>query len=302
MRSLWPASKTPHPEPPPPGGADQRGLFDSKPMPTGEPLRVPVDLLDEDPENPRTDCPQAELEELAQDIAERGILQPIVADPADAAGRYRVRFGAKRLRAARQAGLLEVPVTIATRAHDAYAQVAENLKRHGLTPLDLARFIRSRVDAGESNATIAKRLAVDQTTIAHHLTLLALPPVLDAAMREGRCTSPRTLHELSKIHDEHPEQVGALLTGGGPITRDAVAGIRQAVLAVSAAPGASAPTAARPERTAQLLARAKGLCERLDAALQRLSSPASIETIAPDEMAELRRRVVALASRLATSG
>ena len=88
----------------------------------------------------------------------------LVTDPANAAGRYRARFGAKRLRAARQAGLLEVPVTVATQAHDAYAQVAEDLKRHGLTSLDLARFIRSRVVAGESNATIAKRLAVDQTT------------------------------------------------------------------------------------------------------------------------------------------
>jgi ParB family chromosome partitioning protein len=240
MRSLWPASKTPRPEPPLPGAADQRGLFDSKPMPTGEPLRVPIDLLDEDPQNPRIECPQAELDELARDIAERGILQPIVTEPVNAAGRYRVRFGAKRLRAARQAGLLEVPVTVATRAHDAYAQVAENLKRHGLTPLDLARFIRSRVDAGESNATIAKRLAVDQTTIAHHLTLLALPPVLDAAMREGRCTSPRTLHELSKVHDEHPEQVGALLTGDGPITREAVAALRASKPSTSAFGGSDA--------------------------------------------------------------
>lgn len=293
MRSLWPGSKTPRPEPPPPGGVDQRGLFDSKPTPTGEPLRVPVDLLDEDPENPRTECPQAELEELALDIAERGILQPIVADPADAAGRYRVRFGAKRLRAARQAGLLVVPVTVATQAHDAYAQVAENLKRHGLTPLDLARFIRSRVDAGESNATIAKRLAVDQTTIAHHLTLLALPPVLDAAMREGRCTSPRTLHELSKVHDEHPEQVGALLTGGGPITRESVAALR-----VSQPTAATPPTRHADIDTAALICRrAHGLCNKLAVAITRLVQPGPA-LASPDELASLRQRLAELAHRL----
>jgi ParB family chromosome partitioning protein len=299
MRSLWPASKTPRPEPPPPGGADQRGLFDSKPMPTGEPLRVPVDLLDEDPENPRTECPQAELEELALDIAERGILQPIVADPADAAGRYRVRFGAKRLRAARQAGLLEVPVTVSTQAHDAYAQVAENLKRHGLRPLDLARFIRSRVDAGESNATVAKRLAVDQTTIAHHLTLLALPPVLDAAMREGRCTSPRTLHELSKVHDEHPEQVGALLTGGGPITRDAVAALRTSQPSTSAFGAAATPPArhADTDTAALICHRAHGLCNKLDLAITRLVQPGPA-LASPDELASLRQRLAELAHRL----
>jgi hypothetical protein len=50
--------------------------------------------------------------------------------------------------------------------HDAYAQVAENQKRHGLTPLDLARFMRSRADAGESNAEIAKRLGIDLTSVA----------------------------------------------------------------------------------------------------------------------------------------
>ena len=48
-------------------------------------------------------------------------------------------------------------------------QVAENQKRHGLTPLDLARFMRSRADAGESNAEIAKRLGIDLTGVAHHL-------------------------------------------------------------------------------------------------------------------------------------
>ena len=51
----------------------------------------------------------------------------------------------------------------------AYAQVAENQKRHGLTPLELARFIREQVDAGESNATIARQLGMNLTTVAHHL-------------------------------------------------------------------------------------------------------------------------------------
>jgi ParB family chromosome partitioning protein len=94
-----------------------------------------------------------------------GILQPIVARPTAEAGRYRILFGAKRLRAARKAGLHTVPVVIGSPAHDAYAQVAENQKRHGLTPLDLARFIRSRADAGESNAEIARRLGIDLTSV-----------------------------------------------------------------------------------------------------------------------------------------
>jgi ParB family transcriptional regulator, chromosome partitioning protein len=69
----------------------------------GLPLSIPVDLIDEDPSNPRTEFPDTEIDELADDIRHRGILQPLVVHPADAQGRYRLHFGAKRLRAALRA-------------------------------------------------------------------------------------------------------------------------------------------------------------------------------------------------------
>lgn len=190
------------------------------------PLMVPVTLLDEDPNNPRTEFPEAALEELAADIHQRGVLQPLVVHPADSGGRYRIHFGAKRLRAAIRAGLHEVPVVVRDMPADRYAQVAENQKRHALTPLDMARFIRAQVDAGDSNATIARQLGMNLTTVAHHLALLELPPELNEALKSGRCTSPRTLHELSKLHDERPEQVQGLLASGTEITRTAVSALR----------------------------------------------------------------------------
>ena len=52
---------------------------------------------------------------------------------------------------------------------------------------------------------------MDLTTIAHHLSLLELPPPLDAALRSGRCAAPRTLYELNKIHGERPQAVVELL-------------------------------------------------------------------------------------------
>lgn len=87
-----------------------------------------------------------------------------------------------------------------------YAQVAENQKRHGLTPLDLARFIRGRIDAGDSNSTVAKALGLDLTTVAHHLALLDLPPVVDAAMKAGRCSSPRTIARTLNLSLGHVRQ------------------------------------------------------------------------------------------------
>ena len=78
----------------------------------GLPLCIPFSLIDEDPANPRTEFPDAEIDELADDVRQRGILQPLVVHPADAQGRYRLHFGAKRLRAALRAGLSEVPVVV----------------------------------------------------------------------------------------------------------------------------------------------------------------------------------------------
>jgi hypothetical protein len=74
----------------------------------GHPLLVPLDRLYEDPNNPRTEFPKSQIDEIADDIRERGILEPIVVHPADAAGRYRIHFGAKPHRAARRVGFAEV--------------------------------------------------------------------------------------------------------------------------------------------------------------------------------------------------
>jgi ParB family chromosome partitioning protein len=263
----------------------------------GQPLMLAVTRLCADPNNPRIDVPEAELDELANDIRQRGVLQPIVVSAPDADGRYRIHFGSKRWRAAVQAGLDDVPVVLATRAYDAYDQVAENLKRHDLSAIDLATFIRGRVDAGDANATIAKRLAIDQTTVAHHLALLTLPPVLDAALKTGRCASPRTLYELNKLHADQPERVAELVNGSEPITRDAVAEIRDRAQAACAPDRASSTTVSRPDRTAQMLARANGLCVRLDAVLLQLSRT-GIDAVPPEDLAALRQRVMALAGRL----
>ena len=258
---------------------------------------VPTTRLYEDANNPRTEIPDGELDELAEDIRQHGMLQPIVIHPADAEGRHQIHFGAKRWRAAQRIGLREVPVVLRDGSTNPYAQVAENQKRHGLTPLDLARFIRGRIDAGDSNTTVAKTLGLDLTTVAHHLAMLDLPPVVDAVMKDGRCSSPRTLYELGRLHAAQPERVAELVAGTGPITRDAVAEFRDTVLQAPASASADKPWTARPARSAQLLVRATGLCERLDAALERLGR-ADLGALPADELAALRQRIVQLVRRI----
>jgi ParB family chromosome partitioning protein len=256
----------------------------------GRAMQLAIHLLREDAGNPRTEFPDAELDELAQDIKEHGVLQPIVVHAADAEGRHLIHFGAKRLRAARRAGLTQVPVVVRDLAADPYAQVAENQKRHGLSALDLARFIRSRVEGGDSNATIAKRLGMNLTSVAHHLALLDLPPELDQALKSGRCTSPRTLHELSKLREDQPDKVKELVAGGAEITRTTVKAMR-------GDPRPASSAASTPSRAATLLVQANASCARLEHALTRLRS--AQHEVGEGDLAALRQRIVALAARLA---
>ncbi len=272
----------------PPAGVELHITTSQRVVPSA-PQLLPIAALCEDPTNPRTEFPDAEFDELAEDIRQHGILQPIVAHPADDQGRHRIHFGAKRWRAAQRAGLTEVPVVVRDAPADRYAQVAENQKRHGLTPLDLARFIRTRADAGESNGMIAKRLGMDLTSVAHHLALLDLPAELSDAMRAGRCTSPRTLYELAKIHREEPERVRTLLDGSCEITRGAVNAVR--------ARSDEQPQAAK-QRPAQRspLAQVDAACARLELALDRLAT--AEPRAAHADLEGLRKRLVGLGHRL----
>lgn len=129
------------------------------------------------------------------------------------------------------------------------------------------------------------------TTVAHHLALLDLPPELDQALKAGRCTSPRTLYELSKLHDEQPAQVSALMSGEGEITRATVAALR----AASASTGA--PSAAVAKHSTSVIEQVSAMCTRLEALVSRLKKSESAQ--AQIELAALRHRIVDLADRLA---
>ena len=253
-------------------------------------LVAAIDSLVEDPANPRTEFPDALIDELAEDIRQHGILQPIVVHPADASGAHRLHFGAMRLRAAKRAGLRHVPIAVRMAAADPYAQVAENQKRCPLQPIELARFIRGRSAAGDSNATIAKRLGMDLTTVAHHLALLDLPPVLDDAFKARRCTSPRTLYELSKLHEQDPAQVDAWVSGHDEITRSAVAALR------ADAPLASAQRATAARSSPSLINQINASCTRLEGLVARLKKANAAKSQVEVEV--LRRRLADLVARL----
>ena len=184
--------------------------FNSEPgksLDSGKPLMLALSLIDEDPDQPRKEFDEQKLKELADDVAIRGVKQPVSVRPHPMdEGRWMLNFGARRFRASKLAGLDEIPAFVDETADD-YAQVAENEQRENLSPMSVALFIDKRLKKGDKKKDIARQIGKPVTGIAEYLALLHAPPCIDAVYRNGRTSSVRTLYELSVLHKDFPEQV-----------------------------------------------------------------------------------------------
>ena len=209
---------------------------------SGVPLMLSIESIDEDAEQPRHEFDTNALQELADTIRERGVRQPISVRPnLQQSGRWILNFGARRLRAARLAGLTTIPVFIDTTA-DNYDQVIENEQREGLRPLELAMFVQKRLALGDNQAEIAKRLGKSRQWVTLATAMIEPPDWLLDLYRQGRCRGMMELYELRRLHGEHPQYIEAWVAERDAITRDGVAGLRAELNAAavgSARPGAS---------------------------------------------------------------
>lgn len=222
---------------------DLAALDAPSPTASGQPLLLPVADIDEDPDQPRREFDANALQELSETIRERGVRQPISVRPnLQAAGRWVLNFGARRLRASKLAGLETIPAFIDTTA-DSYDQVIENEQREGLKPLELALFVQKRLALGDRQADIAKNLGKSRQWVTLATALIEAPDWLLQAYREGRCRGMMELYELRRLHGEHPQYIEAWVSDRESITRDSVAAMKAELTGVvpgSARPGASA--------------------------------------------------------------
>jgi ParB family transcriptional regulator, chromosome partitioning protein len=196
---------------------------------TGQPLMLPVEAIDEDPEQPRREFEDKRLEDLAETIRSRGVRQPISVRPnLQAPGRWMLNFGARRLRASKMAGRTDIPAFIDTTA-DSYDQVIENEQREGLRPLELALFVQKRIALGDKQAEIAKRLGKSRQWVTLATALIEPPDWLLQAYREGRCRGINELYDLRRLHGEHGEAVETWAAQQPNISRDRLTELRAAL-------------------------------------------------------------------------
>lgn len=169
--------------------------------------RAPLHRFEEDPANPRKEFDGPDFDKFCADVKARGILQPIIVRAFG--DKLRIRFGARRYRAAKRIGLAEAPyiVTEDERHFDDYAQVSENEHRKPLQPLEMAEFIAKKKAEGEKNKDIAAKLGIDPSAVTHLLALVDAPTFILDLYHSRKCRAAHYLYELRKLHVQNPEIV-----------------------------------------------------------------------------------------------
>ena len=148
-----------------------------------------VDSIGPNDNQPRVRFDQDALEQLAASIREVGILQPIAVMPLDESGeRYRIINGERRWRAAKLAGLNEVPAVIRTVDDQRLLTEAliENLQREDLTPLEEGAAYKSLLEEyGLTHEDVADRVGKSRSTVTNAMRLLGLPAKIQAMLEAG---------------------------------------------------------------------------------------------------------------------
>ncbi len=150
---------------------------------------LPINEIQPNPHQPRTNFDRVALEDLVNSIKVHGIIQPLVV--IHARGGYQLIAGERRLRAAKLAGLKKVPAVIRTATEQEKLELAivENVQRQSLNPIERARGYQRLID--EFNLIqdeVGKKVGQNRVTVTNSLRLLTLPSDMQQALAEGKIT------------------------------------------------------------------------------------------------------------------
>ena len=180
-------------------------------------LVLPLARIYEDPGNPRTIFDAGELEALAETLKQRGLLQPIILRPADADGRHRIRFGARRFRAAQLAGVTEVRAIVQTdeanEIDTLVEQLVENEQREGLTTAEMAAAVDRLLNLKLTQAEISRRIGRPRDQVALLASVREMPEELKRLAPE---LGVRTLFELHQAWKADAGRARIWLSGREP--------------------------------------------------------------------------------------
>jgi ParB family chromosome partitioning protein len=182
------------------GGSELTAIDGVEPsLPQGELRQIPVNAIERNPFQPRTEFEESGLRELSDSIHQHGVLQPLLVRALDNGG-WQLIAGERRWLAAKQAGLSTVPCRVLDLIDQQVCEVAleENLKRKDLNVLEKATAFHDYLQRfGSSAEELAKQLSLDRSTIANMLRLLELPEVIRQALLADKITASHARALLS---------------------------------------------------------------------------------------------------------
>src|SRR4051812_27964220 len=172
---------------------------------------IPVERLTRDPSQPREIFDEASLQDLVESIESLGILQPVRVRWDEELAMYVIIAGERRLRAAKMAGLKVVPCVIQegelTESHRLMEQLAENIIRADLQPVEQAKAFRRLMDLnGWSARQLAREMHIADANIVRALALLDLPETVQMQVEAGR-RAPAPAFQGRRLHN--PGERGA---------------------------------------------------------------------------------------------
>ena len=204
---------------------------DQAPKNTGGPLDIDMDLIQEDPNQPRKEnnpgFSQSSIAEIAASIRERGVKSPISLREVESGG-YIINHGARRFRGSKVAGKKTIPAFIDNDYNEA-DQVVENLQRNELTAREIADFIGRELAKGIKKGVIAKSIGKSAAFVTQHSTLLDLPDPIADAFNAGRVSDVTAINELVTLFKKWPDEVVLWLDEEQEISRASVKLLREFV-------------------------------------------------------------------------
>lgn len=185
------------------------------------PNAAPIEAVHPNPDQPRRDFNEAELRELAESIAEKGIIQPlIVRTHPSKPGEYEIVAGERRWRAAQRAKVHEVPIVLRQFSDTEVLEVAiiENIQRSNLNPIEEALGFQQLMDRFErTQEQMATALGKSRSYIANNLRLLSLPQDVKDLLATGKITSG---HARALITTPNASELAKQIVAKGLSVRD----------------------------------------------------------------------------------